>query len=100
MVYIWNFNAVSQINARHEFLTRFIGTQVREDISYNEANSLNLWVTLTTCLCCLLEIGLYSAYNKWVRTISEYHKNIILCRCIRGSSLYEVALLKPKKQRI
>ena len=69
MVYIWNFNAVSQINARHAFLARFIGTQVREDISYNEANSLNLWITLTTCLCCLLEISLYSAYNKGRRSL-------------------------------
>ena len=55
-----------QINARHAFLTRFIRTQVRENISYNKANKLNLWITLTTCLCCLLEIGLYFTYNKWV----------------------------------
>ena len=60
---------MSQINARHEFLARFIGTQVKEDISYNEANKLNLWVTLTTFLCCILEIGLYFAYNEMVKTI-------------------------------
>ena len=63
--FIYGF-AVSQINARHVFLARFIGTQSREDISYNEANKLNLWVTLTTCLCCILEIGLYFAYNELV----------------------------------
>ena len=58
---------MSQINARHVFLARFIGTQEREDISYNKANKLNLWVTLTTCLCCILETGLYFAYNEWVK---------------------------------
>ena len=67
----WFFHCfvVSQINTRHEFLARFVGTQEKEDISYNEANKLNLWVTLTTCLCCLLEIGLYFAYNKLVKTM-------------------------------
>ena len=64
LIYLWL--AVSQINARHMFLARFIGTQEKEDISYNKANKLNLWVTLTTCLCCLLEIGLYFAYNELV----------------------------------
>ena len=70
--------AVSQINTRHEFLARFVGTQEKEDISYNEANKLNLWVTLTTCLCCILEMGLYSAYNKWVKKMFVYHKSIFL----------------------
>ena len=91
---------MSQINARHVFLARFVGTQVREDISYNEANKLNLWVTLTTCLCSILEIGLYFAYNEMVKTIFEYHKNIFFVRCIRGSVLQKGALPKPKKQRI
>merc|ERR1712032_1215615 len=62
---------VSQINARHVFLARFTGTQERENISYNEANKLNMWVTLTTCLCCILETGLYFAYNELVKTIFE-----------------------------
>ena len=60
--------SVSQINARHAFLARFIGTQSREDISYNEATNINLWVTFTTCLCCLMEIGLYFAYNEMVNS--------------------------------
>ena len=32
-----------------------------------QADKLNLWVTLTTCLCCILETGLYVAYNEWVK---------------------------------
>ena len=57
---------MSQISARHVFLARFIGTKEGEDISYNKANKLNLWVTLTTCVCCILEIGLYFGYNELV----------------------------------
>ena len=70
---------VSQVNARHVFLARFIGTQDRENISYNEANKVNLWVTLTTCLCCILEMGLYFAYNEWVNTKFEYHEKTYFC---------------------
>ena len=68
---------VSQINSRHMFLARFIGTQEREDISYNEASKVNLWATLTTCLCCMLEIGLYFAYNKMVNKIYKL-KNVLI----------------------
>ena len=70
--------AVRQINAKHVFLARFIGTQENEDISYIEANKLNLVATLTTCLCSILEIGLYFAYNKLVKTMFEYHKKTFL----------------------
>ena len=58
--------SVSQINARHHFLARFIGTKDEEDISFNKANEVNLWVTTTTCVCCILEIILYFAYNRLV----------------------------------
>ena len=64
-MFVYGF-AVSQINDRHVFLARFIGTQEREDISYNKANKVNQWATLTTCLCCILEIALYFAYNEMV----------------------------------
>ena len=55
-----------QINARHHFLVRFIGPQHRENISYNQAAEVQLWVTVTTCICCVLEIGLYFVYNRKV----------------------------------
>ena len=58
---------VSQINTRHNFLARFIGTKEQEDISYSKASEVNLWVTVTTCVCCILEMALYFAYNRMVR---------------------------------
>ena len=57
---------MSQINARHNFLGRFIGTKEKEDISYSKAYEVNLWVTVTTCVCCILEVSLYFAYNRMV----------------------------------
>ena len=63
---------MSQINARHYFLARFIGTQDREDISYSKASEVNLLVTVTTCVCCLLEIALYFVYNKMVNNVCKY----------------------------
>ena len=61
---------VSQINIRHRFLTRFIGTKEEENQSHARANEVNLWFTLTTILCCVLEIILYFVYNRLV-TFSE-----------------------------
>ena len=65
---------MSQINARHHFLARFIGTKNEEDISFNKANDVQMWVTVTTSVCCILEIGLYFAYNRLVKNdkISHY----------------------------
>ena len=57
---------MSQINARHNFLARFIGTQDKENLSYSKATEVNLWVTVMTCVCCMLEIALYFVYNKMV----------------------------------
>ena len=62
---------MSQINTRHNFLTRFIGTKPQEDISFIKANEVNLWVTVTTCVCCILEIGLYFAYNRVVNNLNN-----------------------------
>ena len=58
--------SVSQINTRHNFLDRFIGTKEEEDISYSNASKVNLCVTVTTCVCCMLEIALYFFYNRKV----------------------------------
>ena len=57
---------MSQINTRHNFLDRFIGTKEEEDISYSNASKVNLRVTVTTCVCCMLEIALYFFYNRQV----------------------------------
>ena len=67
---------VSQINVRHNFLVRFIGTKEKEDISYNQATEVNLWVTVMTCVCCLLEIALYFAYNRLVNNVCEFFLKI------------------------
>ena len=58
-----------QINSRHGFLARFIGTKEEENQSHARAraNEVNLWFTLTTILCCVLEIILYFVYNRLVR---------------------------------
>ena len=63
--------SVSQINARHNFLDRFIGTKAKEDISYSKATEVNLWVTVMTCVCCMLEIALYFVYNKMVNNVCK-----------------------------
>ena len=63
--------SVNQINARHSFLDRFIGTQEKEDISYSQAYEVNLWVTATTVVCCMLEIAIYFAYNRKVNKHCE-----------------------------
>ena len=55
-----------QINSRHNFLDSFLGTKPEEDISHARANEVNLWITLTTSLCCVLEIVLYFIYNRLV----------------------------------
>ena len=62
---------MSQINARHSFLSRFIGTQEKEDISYGQAYAVNLWVTVTTVVCCMLEIAIYFAYNRMVNSVKK-----------------------------
>ena len=58
---------MGQINARHNFLVRFIGTFPEEDVSYNKANEVQLAITVTTCICCVFEIGLYFFYNRLVK---------------------------------
>ena len=63
---------MSQINARHNFLARFIGTFPKEDVSYSKSNEVQLAITMTTIICCLLEIGLYFAYNRMVNK----HNNV------------------------
>ena len=57
-----------QIKSRHNFLVSFLGTKPEEDISNVRANEVNLWITLTTSLCCVLEIVLYFIYNRMVNT--------------------------------
>ena len=60
------FLLVYQINARHHFLTRFVGPKEREKLSFSKANNDNIWITVTTFLCCILEIVLYFVYNRMV----------------------------------
>ena len=60
-----------QINSRHNFLDGFLGTKPKEDISNVRANEVNLWFTMTTCICCVLEIVLYFVYNRMVNQKNE-----------------------------
>ena len=55
-----------QINSRHNFLDSFLGAKPEEDISHARANEVNMWITLTTSLCCVLEIVIYFIYNRMV----------------------------------
>ena len=57
---------MNQINSRHNFLNGFLGTKPEEDFSHARANEVNLWITLTTSLCCVLEIVIYFVYNRMV----------------------------------
>ena len=59
-------NLVIQINSRHNFLDSFLGAKPEEDISHARANVVNLWITLTTSICCVLEIVLYFVYSRKV----------------------------------
>ena len=61
---------VRQINSRHAFLSRFIGTKGKEKLSYNKVNEAKLWITVTTGLCCALEIILYFVYNRMVKNLN------------------------------
>ena len=51
----------------------FLGTKPKEDISYAKANEVNLWITVTTCICCVLEIILYFVFNRMVNN-NYYHE--------------------------
>ena len=62
----FNHFSVIQIKSRHNFLEGFLGTKPKEDTSYAKANEVNLLITMTTCICCFLEILLYFAYNRMV----------------------------------
>ena len=43
-----------------------------EDISHAKANEVNLWITVTTCICCVLEIVPYFLYNRMVNNKYYY----------------------------
>ena len=79
-----------QINSRHNFLERFLGAKPEEDISHARANEVNLWITLTTSICCVLEIVLYFVYNrkvsinKWKNIHYVCFYNSIIFRCTHG----------------
>ena len=75
-----------QINSRHNFLDGFLGTKPEEDISYAKANEVNLWITVTICICCFLEIILYFAYNRMVNKQNNVDPDVagifgVLCWC-------------------
>ena len=67
---------MSQINSRHKFLDGFLGTKPEEDKSYAKANEVNLWITVTTCLCCVLEIVLYFVYNRMVNKLKRVNLGV------------------------
>ena len=109
--WVWNQSAVncvpssfwfsvSQINARHNFLARFIGTKDKENQSYSLATEVNLWVTVMTFVCCMLEIVLYFAYNKLVNNVCNFFfiiTFIIWFSFIPGLESSLVVLQRPKR---
>ena len=77
ILYLKSFILVHKINSRHQFLSRFITTKEKEDISFENANVFNLWITLTSCICCLFEAVLYAIYNRKVYILTFDFINII-----------------------
>ena len=64
-------DSVYNINARHAFLTRLIGTKPEEDTSLEAVNHLATVVTVTTIVAWGLEVAFYFIYNRFVSTILE-----------------------------
>ena len=62
---------VVQIRARHHFLQWLITTKAEEDTSYENANYLNVRVSVSMLTLCILEICLYFFYNKRVNNFSR-----------------------------
>ena len=62
---------VVQIRARHHFLQWLITTKAEEDISYENANYLNVRVSVSMLALCILEIILYFFYNTKVNNFSH-----------------------------
>ena len=56
----------SNINRRHEFLTRLIGTKPEEDRSFEAVNYLVTLATVSTSVALLLEVIFYFIYNRRV----------------------------------
>merc|ERR1712241_540996 len=74
MVPLWY--TVIQIRARHHFLQWLIlTTKEEENLSYSIANKLNIWISISMVVLCILEIFLYFFYNKklhpWVQIIKN-----------------------------
>ena len=93
---------MSQINSRHNFLARLIGTKDKENFSYSKATEVKLWVTVMTCVCCMLEIALYFVYNRMVNNVCKFFfiKSFIIFSSIPGSELSMAVWQRPKKLRI
>ena len=66
-----------QINSRHNFLVGFLGAKPEEEISVARANEVNLWITLTMSLCCVLEIVIYFIYNRMVNNTIYFEIDIV-----------------------
>ena len=66
MIIIECVYSASNINRRHEFLTRLIGTKPEEDISFEAVNYLVTLATVSTSVAFLLEVLFYFIYNRRV----------------------------------
>ena len=58
--------SVHNVNTRHQFLTKLIGTKPEEDRSVAAVNQLVTAVIVTTVAVSLLEAGFYFLYNRIV----------------------------------
>ena len=59
-------------------MDRFLGAnKPEEDISHASANEVNLWITMTTSVCCVLEIVLYFFYNRMVNKTVYIHRDVL-----------------------
>ena len=58
--------SVHNVNTRHQFLAKLIGTKPEEDRSVAAVNQLATAVSVSTVAVSLLELGFYFLYNRIV----------------------------------
>ena len=72
MVYRPVFYIVLQINERHEFLTKLIGSKEEEDRSYRNADAVMKATTTCMIVFSFLEVVIYYVYNYQVSNVNAF----------------------------
>ena len=67
--------SVKQINNRHSFLTKLIGTKEEEDYSYEMANYLQVLITTCFFVFSFMEMAMFYVYNLKVNYETRFIKS-------------------------